>query len=79
MNHNLMDSLPEPKRKPIYVVAWDDLDGDQIEGFKSVDFSRAEHTAMFVGSSFGEVYINKLYVPVSQWEKLRAKELEAGE
>ena len=76
MNHNLMDSLPEPKRKPIYVVAWDDLDGDQIEGFRSVDFSKAEHTAMFAVSSFGEVYIKKLYVPVGQWEALRDEELE---
>ena len=77
MNHNLMDSLPEPKRKPIYVVAWDDLDGDQIEGFRSVDFSKAEHTAMFAGSPFGEVYIKKLYVPVGDWERLRDEELES--
>ena len=78
MNHNLMDSLPKPKRKPIYVLAWLDFEGDEIEGLKTVDRSVAEHKAMFMGA-FGEVYIKKLYIPVSQWEALRDKELEAGE
>ena len=76
MNHNLMDSLPEPKRRPIYVLAWLDSDGDEIEGLKTVDRSVAEHKAMFIGSPFGEVYIKKLYVPVGDWERLRDEELE---
>ena len=76
MNHNLMDSLPDPIRRPVYLVGYEDAYKSFYEDFRTVDFSRAEHRAMFVGSSFGEVRIKKLYIPVGEWNQLRDKELK---
>jgi hypothetical protein len=83
MNHNLMDSLPEPKRRPIYIVSWEDYYGKKYERYKTVDVTKAESYAMHLDTLHDEMSIDKKYIHIRDWEKLRDKERdkerEAGE
>lgn len=71
MNHDLMDDLPEPKRRPIYVVCWEDYYKKKYDSYKTVDETRAEHYAMHLRTAHDEMFIEKRYVLIRDWERLR--------